>query len=68
MTKTVQRFAWLPITVWNMKTKDFEYTFIWLCWYWDTGKQNSSTLYRLTDEDKPPMMSHRFLRTNTNRW
>ncbi|MDD3450950.1 hypothetical protein [Sulfurimonas sp.] len=66
---TIQKFAFLPKIVWTMKTRDYHYGIIWLCWYWDEGKQNNTTsYYRLTDDNEEPMKSHRYLRTHTNRW
>ena len=66
---TKQKFAFLPKIVWKMKTRDFHYGIIWLCWYWDKGKQNNETLYHsLADDGKEPMVSHRYLRTSTNFW
>jgi len=66
---SIQRFAWLPKIVWDMKAKDYEYKVIWLCWYWDDGENNSEdSYYRLTDEDEPPMTDKRYIRTITNTW
>ena len=68
-----QKFAWLPKMVWNMKTKDYRYTLIWLCWYWDDGsneKDKPSCYHRLSDdpyEDTRLWDRHR-VRSTTNLW
>lgn len=64
-----QKFALLPKSVWNMKCKDYHESIIWLCWYWDSGKEFSNTkYYRLSDYEEPSMQWHRFTRTSTNTW
>jgi len=70
MTKTKEKFAWLPKVVWNMKSKHCRHTIIWLCWYWDTGEDKYKiNFYRLSeDPNEPPMQYNRYLRTNTNKW
>ena len=67
---TTQQFAWLPTKVWNMKTRDFYYSYIWFCWYWDSGNRHKGLrLYRLTDDPyEQPLKNHPFVRTTTNRW
>ena len=64
-----QKFALLPKSVWNMKSKNYCQTLIWFCWYWDSGEHYSKTkYYRLTDDEEQPMQWHRFIRTSTNSW
>lgn len=66
-----QKFAWIPTVVWNMKTRWYRNTVIWLCWYWEDEdkKEVSSTFYRLSDDpNEEPMTSHPRCRTSTNRW
>lgn len=66
---SIQKFAFLPKKVWHMQTKDFRYCKIWLVWYWDCGEQRKGTLYALNNDiNAEPLVSHRFLRTNTNKW
>lgn len=63
-----QKFAWRPKLVWNMKTRDFYFQLIWLCWYWDDGYDSEAIFYRLTDEDETPMSHKRYTRTSNNYW
>jgi len=62
-----QKFAWTPKRVWNMKTKDYHFSYIWLCWYWDDGYDSNDVFFRLTDEDEFPMTHKRYTRLN-NIW
>ena len=62
-----QKFAWKPKKVWNMKTRDFRYTWIWLCWYWDDGSTDEGdTFFCLSSGE--PMTNERYCRSNTNTW
>jgi len=70
MDRTKEKIAWLPKRVWNMKSGNYKYTTIWLCWYWDDGESKCKiNLYRLSEDPyEPPMQYKRYCRTNTNKW
>lgn len=70
MIKTIEKFAWLPKRVWNMKRQHYRYTYVWFGWYWDSGEQTCKTnFYRLSDDPyETPMQLNRYCRSNTNKW
>jgi len=53
-----------------MKSGNYKYTIIWLCWYWDDGESKCEiNLYRLSEDPyESPMQYKRYCRTNTNKW
>ncbi len=62
-----QNFAWKPKLIWNMKTKHYYFSWVWLCWYWDDGYDSDLKLFRLTDEEDP-MTHKRYTRMRSNHW
>jgi len=68
--RTKEKFAWLPKRVWNMKSRNYKYTIIWLCWYWDDRESKCEiNFYRLSEDPyETPMQHKRYCRTNTNKW
>ena len=67
---TKQKFAWKPKRVWNMKTKLYYFSWIWLCWYWDDGHDSDVKFFKLTDEDEDEvlMTQKRYTRMRSNLW
>lgn len=67
-----QKFAWLPTRVWYMKTRYYRYVWIWLSWYWDSGKgeDKPSGFHRLSDDpnEDTRLWSRNKTKSHTNRW
>ena len=70
---SAQKFAWKPTKVWNMKSKDYRYTMLWLCWYWDDDINEDDTpsdFHSLSDDpyEDTRMWQRNKTRMNSNRW
>lgn len=68
-----QKFAWVPTRVWNMKFKKYQYSYIWLVWYWydeDNLKDTPSEFHILSDNpfEDTRMWIRNKVRSSTNKW
>lgn len=60
-----QKFAWKPKKVWNMRTKNEHFSWIWLCWYWNDGYDSDEIYYTYKDEK---ITLRRYTRMRSNYW
>ena len=72
---SIQKFAWIPMRVWDIRTRDYGYIIVWLSWYWvEEGKEKEpdkpSNYHFLSDDinEDTRLWYRNKCKTNTNRW
>ena len=62
---SIEKFAFRPTRVWNIKGKEYYYEWIWLFWYWEYCDEYAHDCYTL---DGYKLKNNSKVRSSTNRW